>query len=225
MSICIKNTEFIDKIIETAKFKTEKYGDVVIFTNGNDWYIPTLIHNLLKSMKIHEPLRKIIVFCSDKSGYNKCEELGFKYFEFVDIPDLMVSEALSNTDASTQNYTRLSFVKIVLMKYILEKGYTPLYLDPDMAFLHPAIDDILSYLDKENFVCAGTRDYLNSNIMVANQCELTNNLFDLDMGQLNNIINGKNTYGDEDLLRPRLVGKPLCVSIGNYIQLGVKRLN
>ena len=121
--IIINNFNDMFDIIEKAKFDTEKYGTVVIFTNGNDWYIPTLIHNLILSMKIYEPLRKIIVFCSDKEGYNKCKDLGFEYFEYIDIPDLMVNNVLSGSDASTKNYTRLTFVKTVIIKHILELGY------------------------------------------------------------------------------------------------------
>lgn len=45
----ITNEEDIKNIINKAKFNTDK-GDVVIFTNGNGWYIDTLIQNLLKSI-------------------------------------------------------------------------------------------------------------------------------------------------------------------------------
>ena len=215
--IQIVNRDTVSSIIETVKFTTEKYGTVVLFTNGNDWYVPTLIHNLLISMGVHEPDRKMIVFCSDKEGYKKCHDLGFEYFEFVDIPLLNVSDALSGTDASTKTYTRLSFVKIVLIKFILEMGYTPLYLDPDMAFIRPSIDHLLSYLDKDDFVCAGTRGYLNSNIMLAKPTDFNKALLDLPMSELNRIVDGKTTYGDEDLLRPRLVNKPFsCVDTKKY---------
>ena len=215
--INIANKDKVNQIIESTKFKTEKYGTVVIFTNGNDWYIQTLIYNLLKSMDIYESDRKIIVFCSDQAGYKKCSDLSFKYFEFVDIPDLEVSNALSGSDSNTKNYTRLSFVKIVLMKHILEMGYTPLYLDPDMAFLKPSIDDLLCYLDRGDFVCAGTRNYLNSNIMLARPCENTKKLFELPLERFNKIVYGKDTYGDEDLLRPRLINKPfICIDRKDY---------
>ena len=215
--ICINNPDIVKNIIENVKFNTEKYGTVVMFTNGNDWYIPTLIYNLLESMKIHEPNRKIIVFCSDKSGYNKCKELGFKYFEYVDIPDLMVSNILSGSDATTKNYTRLSFVKIVLVKYILELGYTPLYLDPDMAFLKPAVDDLLSYLQYNDFVCAGTKKYINSNILIAKTTDSNKKLFELTLSDLNNVVDNPNKYGDEDLLRPRLLNNIFtCVNTQEY---------
>jgi hypothetical protein len=215
--ININNPSQIRDIIEKTKFFSEKYGNIVIFTNGNDWYIPTLINNLLKSMEIHEPSHKIIVFCSDKSGYNKCEENGFKYFEYVDIPELNVSNVLSGSSCDTKDYTRLCFVKIVLMKYILELGYTPLYLDPDMAFLHTSIDDLLSYLDINDFVCAGTNGYLNSNIMIARPTSFNKKLFELKLDDFNGILYGKNTSGDEDLLRPRLINQKFsCVLTQHY---------
>ena len=215
--ISINNFLDINAIIEKAKFYSEKHGNIIIFTNGNDWYITTLIHNLLKSMEIHEPSIKIIVFCSDKTGYNKCSELGFEYFEYVDIQQLDVSNILSGSSADTKDYTKLSFVKIVLMKHILELGYTSLYLDPDMAFLSPSIDDLLSYLDKDDFVCAGTKEYLNSNIMIAKPTEFNKKLFELNLNDFNNILYGINTYGDEDLLRPRLECKQFsCIDTEKY---------
>jgi hypothetical protein len=217
LEIVIKNTDEIREIIEKVKFQTVHHGEVVLFTNGNDWYIPTLINNLLTSMEIHEPTHKIIVFCSDKSGYEKCKDLGFKYFEFVDIPDLEVSDLLSNSDASTKKYTRLCFVKTVLVKFILDLGYTPLYLDPDMAFVRPGIDDIISYLDKDNFVCAGQQIYINSNIMIAKPTEDNKSLFHLTVGDLNRILEAPDKNSDEDLLRPRLIDRKFgCLDLYKY---------
>jgi len=69
----ITNEENIKNIIEKAKFKTDK-GDVVIFTNGNGWYIDTLIQNLLKSVSIHDKEYKVVVFCTDKDGLERCKK-------------------------------------------------------------------------------------------------------------------------------------------------------
>jgi len=217
LEILIKNTDKIREIIEKAKFQTSRHGEVVLFTNGNDWYIPTLINNLLKSMDIHEPAHKIIVFCSDKSGYEKCKDLDFKYIEFVDIPDLEVSDVLSNSDGSTKQYTRLCFVKTVLVKFILDLGYTPLYLDPDMAFIRPGIDDIISYLDNNDFVCAGQQIYINSNIMIVKPTEDNKDLFHLTVGDLNTVLEAEDKYGDEDMLRPRLIDRKFgCLDFYKY---------
>jgi len=217
LEILIKNTDKIREIIEKVKFQTSRHGEVVLFTNGNDWYIPTLINNLLKSMEIHEPTHKIIVFCSDKSGYEKCKDLGFKYFEFVDIPDLEVSDVLSNSDGTTKQYTRLCFVKTVIVKFILELGYTPLYLDPDMAFIRPGIDDIISYLDNNDFVCAGQQIYINSNIMIVKPTEDNKDLFHLTVGDLNTVLEAEDKYSDEDMLRPRLIDRKFgCLDFYKY---------
>ena len=217
VEILIKNTDKIKEIIEKVKFQTSRHGEVVLFTNGNDWYISTLINNLLKSMEIHEPTHKIIVFCSDKSGYEKCKDLDFKYFEFVDIPDLNVSDVLSNSDASTKQYTRLCFVKTVLVNFIIELGYTPLYLDPDMAFIRSGIDDIISYLDNNDFVCAGQQTYINSNIMVVKPTEDNKSLFHLTVGDLNTVLEAPDKSSDEDMLRPRLINRKFgCLDLYKY---------
>ena len=217
LEILIKNTDEIREIIEKAKFQTSRHGEVVIFTNGNDWYIPTLINNLIKSMEIHEPTRKIIVFCSDMCGYEKCKTIGFKYFEFVDIPELTVSDVLCNSDATTKDYTRLCFVKTVLVKFILELGYTPLYLDPDMSFIRSGIEDLISYLNKDDFVCAGQKSYINSNIMIAKPTDDNKSIFHLTVGDLNTILEAPDKHGDEDLLRPRLIDRKFgCLDLYKY---------
>jgi hypothetical protein len=214
--IKINNVSYINTIIEKTKFFSEKFGNVVIFTNGNCWYIPTLINNLLKSMQIHESSRKTIVFCSDKQGYDKCNELGFNHYEYVHIPELNISNILSGSSCDTKDYTRLCFVKIVIMKHILDMGYTPLYLDPDMAFLSPGIDNLLSYLDKNDFVCAGSIEYLNSNIMIAKPTDFNKKLFELSLEDFNSFLQ-ETGYGDEDLLRPRLINKSFsCVDRTHY---------
>ena len=214
--IKVNNVSYINTIIEKTKFFSEKFGNVVIFTNGNCWYIPTLINNLLKSMQIHESSHKTIVFCSDKEGYDKCHELGFNHFEYVDIPELNISNILSGSSANTKDYTRLCFVKIVIMKHILDMGYTALYLDPDMAFLSPSVDNLLSYLDKDDFVCAGSIEYLNSNIMIAKPTDFNKKLFELTLEDFNSFLQ-EIGYGDEDLLRPRLINKSFsCVDRTHY---------
>lgn len=209
--ISIRNKDQINNIIENAKFNTDKYGTIVIFTNGNEWYISTLINNLLKSIEIHEKFEKIIVFCSDKNAHKQCEKLGFKYFEFVDIPELNVDQIFAGSDATTDSYTRLTFVKTILIKHILDLGYTPLYLDPDMALLKPSILHLLSYIDLDEFVCAGTYKHINSNIMIAKPTNFTKNLFKVTLKDVNEIIDGEDTYGDEDLLRPRLKNKSFAL--------------
>lgn len=216
-SILIRNLDHVKDVIESVKYKTPLHGDVVIFTNGNYWYIRTLINNLLKSAQIHEPNINIAVFCSDIEGHNECKELGFKHYGIVDIPLLDVDKLLSGTDASTRQYTRLSFVKIAITQYILSLGYTPLYLDPDMAFKKASIDDLLSYLNNNDFICAGTHSYINSNILIAKPCPSNLELFNLNVGDFIKVLNDPNKYGDEDFLRPRLINRKFaCLDRQEY---------
>jgi hypothetical protein len=219
MSITISNVDSVRKLIEKVKYKhKDNLPPVVIFTNGNSWYIDTLVNNLLKSMSIYELNRKIAVFSSDKEGESKCLELNFEHFSLVEIPHLNVDKCMSNTDSKTRQYTALSFIKIVLTKFILDLGYVPLYLDPDMAFKKPAIDDLLGYLDSKDFVCAGTPDYINSNILIASPYQkITDELFTLTVNSFQSVINDSSKYGDEDFLRPQLIeGTFSCVNTEEY---------
>ena len=205
MRIQIENKDEIKNIIEKCKVKTDK-GEFVFFTNGNGWYINTLINNLIKSIELNDKeFDKVIVFCSDKDGYNRCKEINFNYFEYVNIPELKVSDLIENQDNKQEHYTRLTFVKIVLISYILELGYIPFYLDPDMSFKTNSIDNLITYFnDKTEFVCSGTSTYMNSNIMIVRPSLNTNFLFNLEIKEVDHIINTEGLYSDEDFLRPRM---------------------
>lgn len=226
----ISNEEHVKNVIEKAKFSTDK-GEVVIFTNGNGWYIDTLIQNLLKSIHLHDNKYKIVVFCTDKDGLERCKRLNYEFFEYVDIPELQVSTITENKDNNTEFYTRLTFVKIVLISYILKLGITPLYLDPDMALKKESIDKLLSYLKEPyEFVSSGcvydANDLskidpekrtmlkqignqliftnINSNIMIVKPSEYTNELFNVQHEDVERVINSNIMSSDEDYLRPRL---------------------
>ena len=170
-------------------------------------------------MKKYEPDKKLLIFCSDTQGYEKCGELGFEYYENIEIPDLNVSHILKDSDGTTSDYTKLSFVKTVIMRHILDLGYTPLYLDPDMALKRPCIPDLLSNLKDHDFVCAGSYSWLNSNIMIAKPTPFNLELFEVTSDDISNIVEDPHLYGDEDLLRPRLknnTDKYKCVDIKKY---------
>ena len=205
MRIQIENKDEIKNIIEKCKVKTDK-GEFVFFTNGNGWYINTLINNLIKSIELNDKeFDKVIVFCSDKDGYNRCKEINFNYFEYVNIPELKVSDLIENQDNKQEHYTRLTFVKIVLISYILELGYIPFYLDPDMSFKTNSIDNLITYFNnKTEFVCSGTPSYMNSNIMIVKPTLNTNFLFNLQIKDVEHVINTEGLYSDEDFLRPRM---------------------
>lgn len=206
--IQIKNKDEINSIIEKAKIKTKDGKEIVLFTNGNSWYIDTLIKNLLESIKLNEKpeYNKVIVFCSDKDGYKKAKENNFDFFEYVDIPDLGVSDILENYNGKREYYIRLTFVKIVLISHILELGYYPVYLDPDMSFKQNSIDDLLSYLNNDcDFILSGTKSYLNSNIMIVKPNTFVNSyLFHVENNDVDIIINDNRYWSDEDYLRIKL---------------------
>lgn len=198
--IKIFNTDSVNKLINNVKFNTTNHKNVVLFTNGNDWYIDTLIFNLLKSKNKYEPEIKLAVFCTDKEGYEKCKMLNFSNYEMVDVPDLNISKCTKNTQCSTDDYTRLCFVKIVLIKHILDLGYIPLYIDPDMAFKKRSIDDLLSYLDDNNFVSSGNKNRITSNIMIAKPNDFSKKLFTLTLQDVESVVKHPEHQGDEDFL-------------------------
>lgn len=226
----IINEEDIKNIINKAKFNTDK-GDVIIFTNGNGWYIDTLIQNLLKSIHIYDNKYKVVVFCTDKDGLERCKRLNYDFFEYVDIPELKVSTITENKDNNTEFYKRLTFVKIVLISYILKLGIIPLYLDPDMALKKESINDLLSYLNEPyEFIASGCvydandlnridpRKHsflrqinghilyinINSNIMIAKPSKYTQELFNVKREDVENVVNSDILESDEDYLRPRM---------------------
>ena len=173
MSISISNTEEV-----SAYLKQISQDNTIVFTNGNGSYITTLIANLIKS---YPGPRKIGIFCSDKDKVDgTCP---------VDIPDLQVSDIFERK--SSQDYTRLCFVKIVIIHYALSLGYKVLYIDPDMAFKQDVIEHLLeqryaiNYIFNEYGIVTGQRVvdkidsvfcgsltgmgqvYLNSNLILA----------------------------------------------------------
>ena len=64
----IKNWENIKRVVENSKIVHPKYGNVVVFTNGNEWYIDTIIKNLYLSMKIFNPEYNLLILSSDLAG-------------------------------------------------------------------------------------------------------------------------------------------------------------
>jgi hypothetical protein len=204
--IKIKNKYEITKIIHKNKIPCGNNKDFVIFTNGNGWYIDTLIKNLLISFEKHEnkALHKVIVFCTDQDAVERCKKNNFNYC-YVDIPELKVSELKDNTNYNEEFYTRLCFVKTVLIRHILNLDIIPLYLDPDMSFVKPSIFDLFTYLSVQKpFVCSGIKEHMNSNIMLIYPCNYTKALFLLTNQDVEYVINNPEEYGDEDVLRPRM---------------------
>lgn len=128
----IDNIKEVDDFIEKIKFNGPE-GYTVMFTNGNYWYINTLIKNLIYSYdKFNKKKdRKIGVFCSDIEGYNESNRLGFETC-MVNCEKMKIKNSIK--DVTPEEYRRLTFTKILLINYIISKNYTVLYIDPDMSF-------------------------------------------------------------------------------------------
>jgi hypothetical protein len=211
----INNFNQIREVIEKSKFSTDKYGDVVIFTNANSWYIPTLVKNLFESMKVHEPDRNLLILCTDQEGYDQCEKLGFEYYSMVDLPELGISSfknLYTEPGDDLSKYTKLCFVKTVIMRYILEAGYTPLYIDPDMAFVKPGVEHLLSYMDTHDFVVSGVPNYVNTNIMLGKPSDQLKQVFQVESKHVENVVNNRMYGGDESCIMNKLLDTKI-----NYI--------
>ena len=128
----IDNKSEIDRFIDKIKFNGPE-GETIMFTNANSWYIDTLVLNLMKSYDSFnkDKNRKIGVFCSDKEAYDKCLKLNFECCMF-ECDKMNIKNSLSNTISN--DYKRLTFVKTLLIDYIISKDITVLYIDPDMSF-------------------------------------------------------------------------------------------
>lgn len=149
----LDNKDEVDKFIERIKFKGPE-GDTIIFTNGNSWYIDTLIYNLIKSYESFnkDEKRKIAVFCSDKEAYDKCIKLNFECCMF-ECEKMNIKNSLN--DIISHEYKRLTFVKTLLIDYIISKNITVLYIDPDMSFnykQYPNIDFIDEILNRKHTI-------------------------------------------------------------------------
>lgn len=149
----LDNKNEVDKFIERIKFKGPE-GDTIMFTNGNSWYIETLICNLIKSYDSFnkDERRKIAVFCSDKEAYDKCIKLNFECCMF-ECEKMNIKNSLNNI--ISDEYKRLTFVKTLLIDYIISKNITVLYIDPDMSFnykQYPNIDFIDEILNRKHSI-------------------------------------------------------------------------
>jgi len=130
--VSIDNLEEMKSFFQSIAFES-KYGQTIIFTNGNDWYIDTLIRNLLFSYDKWNTRtdRKIGVVCTDDKAYEKAHSLGMACFNLKSA-DLGVGEMHDSLEYTS--YLRLCYVKTVVTYYCLLFGYFVIYIDPDMSF-------------------------------------------------------------------------------------------
>lgn len=187
-------------------FKKISNNNTIIFTNGNETYIPTLIRNLLYSYYRFNNEKKIGIFCSDNKALEKAQEFSLDAC-FVDIPGLQVSEAYSSICGS-EFYLRLCFVKIILIRYAIELNYDVLYIDPDMTFNLNCIDELINIKDELTFAKyierPNTIPFLNSNIMRVYPTEKNKKLFDFKIEYLPLFLVRLPDIGDEDFLEENI---------------------
>uniref|UniRef100_A0A6C0I568 Nucleotide-diphospho-sugar transferase domain-containing protein n=1 Tax=viral metagenome TaxID=1070528 RepID=A0A6C0I568_9ZZZZ len=149
----IDNKQEIDDFIDRIKFKGPE-GDTVMFTNANGWYIDTLVHNLICSYNSFNTNqdRKIAVFCSDTEAFDKCKQLNFECC-MVQCDKMNIKESVNNITSG--EYKRLTFVKTLLIDYIISKDITVLYIDPDMSFnykKYPGLDFVDEILNRKHTI-------------------------------------------------------------------------
>lgn len=187
-------------------FKKISNNNTIIFTNGNETYIPTLIRNLMYSYNRFNNKYKIGIFCSDSKAFEKAKEFSLDAC-LVDIPGLQVSKAYSSI-AGSDFYLRLCFVKIILIKYALELGYNVLYIDPDMTFNLNCIDELVQNKDDLTFAKyierPNTIPFLNSNIMRVYPSEQNKKLFDFKIEYLPSFLERLPNIGDENFLQENI---------------------
>ena len=143
--IKIENQSEVTEFLSSIAFLDEIGRKTIMFTNGNSWYIDTLIKNLIVSYNVwNTKARKIGVFCSDDEACTKAKTQNFTYCK-IDIPDLGVDTMYDSADR--KHYQKLCFVKIVLIHHALTLGYQALYIDPDMAFNNNRTGEKIDYID------------------------------------------------------------------------------
>jgi hypothetical protein len=205
----ILNTEEVEEFFRKISIPSKNSEGTVVFTNGNDRYVDTLIRNLLESKKRRcDTCVEIGVFCSDQKAYNTAVHLGMTAC-YVKIPALGVDDAYNSAGAGSELYLRLCFVKILLIKYALQLGYDVLYLDPDMAFNKDCLSELIGlnteltfakYVRKNEYV------FVNSNIMRVYPTRETLEIFDFVIARdLQTYLNMLPDVGDETFLTHRLI--------------------
>lgn len=223
----ILNSEEVEEFFKKIAIKNANTEGTLVFTNGNEKYVSSVIKNLLESVKrrcssglggqsvgvseigVSEVgVSEIGVFCSDQKAYDKAVELGMTAC-YVKIPSLGVDDAYNSAGAGSELYLRLCFVKIILIKYALKLGYDVLYIDPDMAFNQDCLRELLSLRAPLTFAkYIRTPDYVfvNSNIMRVWPTAETSEIFDFFAARdLQTYLNMLPDVSDETFLTHRLV--------------------
>ena len=191
--IDIENIDEYHSYLQTIEFDT-KLGKTIAFTNGNSWYIPTLIKNLIKTMFINETYNcKLGVICSDKKAFELCDENNIKNKFYVSMPLLKVEKL--NDVKKDEDYRRLVYVKTVLIHNALKFGYNVIYIDPDMAFMKPSFEYIIDKTYDHGLVLAGIKNgNMDTNIIGVIPTDKHIELFKVDYNTIEATILNSRIY-------------------------------
>jgi hypothetical protein len=222
----ILNSEEVEEFFKKIAINSTRTEGTLVFTNGNERYVSSVIKNLLESVKqrcsAEFDLSKFGVFCSDQKAYDKAVELGMTAC-YVKIPSLGVDEAYNSAGAGSELYLRLCFVKIILIKYALKLGYDVLYIDPDMAFNQDCLRELLSIqapLTFAKYIREPRYVFVNSNIIRVSPTSETAEIFDFFVPRdLQTYLNMLPDVSDETFLTHRLVRsgyKAESLSVSEY---------
>ncbi len=208
-------TEIIDFLSKIA------VNNTVLFTNGNNSYISSVVKNLLKSYELVESSsRPFGVFCSDFLGYETAVRNGMNAC-FVNIPELKINDPSSDGSAGREFYMRLCFVKIILIKFILDLGYNILYIDPDMAFSQKCLSELLNISNEITFaksIPTNGRIFINSNIIRAYPTCSVRKLFDFRISRnLQTYLSLLPDVSDETFLQHNSQTIPITISSLNSL--------
>jgi hypothetical protein len=131
-----------DAFLASVAFATES-GPAVVLTHSNAWYVPTLVGNLLHSVRLHDPRHRVGVVCVDDEGFEAAiaREFVAHRLELEELDDV----PRTGTIFETEGYRLLASAKLFLCELALRAGYRVLYLDPDQALLAPCIDDLFGW--------------------------------------------------------------------------------
>jgi hypothetical protein len=201
--ITMDNIDSYNAFLKTIQHQTV-HGPTVIFTNANGWYIDTLVKNLFQSIsEVETYAARLGVVCTDKDGYETAKK-HFKHVFLAHIPLLKVDDLTSVKQE--EDYTRLVFIKTVLIYHALQLGYAVVYLDPDMAFLQPCLQYVVDATLEHGLVLAGFKDgNMNTNIIGVVASPSNIELFKVDSHTFEaNMLNRKIYHGfcgsDEEFL-------------------------
>jgi hypothetical protein len=128
-----------EAFLASIAFETES-GPAVVLTHSNAWYVPTLVANLLHSVRLHDPRHRIGVVCVDDEGFEAATARGFvaHHLQLAELDNV----AGTGTIYQTEGYRILASAKLFLCELAVRAGFRVLYLDPDQALLAPCVDHV-----------------------------------------------------------------------------------